>query len=464
MNAIVALPTVFGLIVATSAVNVVELAIALVFAIGQVAFWLTLMVAGSLSAIPTFIYEYSSPLSYLFTGSILYYLMAPHPTAFSAPRLNRVALKNLNWKTVDWKAKVSELKTGKRYAVIGAGFVGKKLIHTLLLRGETQIVAFDMDPKACDVFKGDQRVTFIRGDVTKYEQVLQAVQGADVVYATFAIIRYMDRLEKQAALSYNINVVGTENVVRACQAAHVKILVQTSTSNVCINAEQSTLDMDEKVDYVTRETSPNHYGWTKAIAEQIVLKADGFAGLRTAAVRPCSGVFGAEDRHLLDGFLKLGRTPLPPNGGSTVIDFVSVMNVVWGHLLAEHAMWTRPEEGIAGEAFCVSNNAPMRMIDFCGLVNHVRPGGLVTIPTPHRLLHGLAYAVEGATALGFKVPGVLGQLTAATVEYLELSYAFSSRKAHERLGYEPLFTVEQAVQMSVDEWLQGKMLPELPSA
>ena len=219
--------------------------------------------------------------------------------------------------------------------------------------------------------------------------------------------------------------------------------------------------MDEKVDYVTRDNAPNHYGWTKAIAEQIVLKADGIAGVRTGAIRPCSGVFGADDRHLLDGFLKLGRTPLPPNGGATVIDFVSVMNVVWGHLLLERALFNRPDEGVAGEAFCISNNAPMRMRDFCGVVGEVRPGGLVVVPTPHRLLHLLSFVVEGLTALKIKVPGMFGQLTAATVEYLELSYAFSSRKAHERLGYEPAFSVEQAVQMSVDEWLQGKMLPEL---
>ena len=429
----------------------------------QMSFIMLLFVIGNASLLASAAVSWSTTLSYLVVGAGLYYLIAPHPTAFSNPRLNYSVLKRTNWKDVDWKGKVSTMKTGKRYTVVGAGFVGKKLIHSLLLRGETNITAFDMDPHACDVFKGDPRVKFIRGNVTKYEEVLCAVQGAEVVYATFAIIRFMDRLKHQADLSYNINVIGTENVIRACQASQVQILVQTSTSNVCINAQQSTFDMDEKTEYVTRENSPNHYGWTKAIAEQLVLKADGIAGVRTGAIRPCSGVFGAEDRHLLDSMLKLGRTPLPPNGGATVIDFISVMNVVYGHLLLEQALLKNPDEGIAGEAFCVSNNAPMRMIDFCGLVNYLRPNGMVAIPTPYRLLHGLAYVIEGLQALNMRVPGQLGQLTGATVEYLELSYAFSSRKAHERLGYEPAFSVEQAVQMSVEEWQQGQMLPELPN-
>ena len=430
--------------------------------LAQVSFVALVLAIGQIAALLHVLLSFSSSISYICVGAGLYYLIAPHPAAFSEPRLNHMALKKTNWKNVDWKQKIAQMKTGKRYTVIGAGFVGKKLIHSLLLRGETQIVAFDMDPKACDVFKGDSRVTFVRGDVTKYEQVLQVVHGADVVYATFAIIRYMDRLENQASLSYNINVVGTENVVRACQACNVKILVQTSTSNVSINAQQATLNMDEKTEYVTRENSPNHYGWTKAIAEQIVLKADGIAGVRTGAIRPCSGVFGADDRHMLDNMLKLGRSPLPPNGGATVIDFISVMNVVYGHLLLEQALWARPDDGVAGEAFCVSNNAPMRMLDFCAIVNHFRPGGLVLFPTPHRLLHGLSYVVEALIGMGVKVPGQLGLLTAATVEYLELSYAFSSRKAHQRIGYEPAFTVEEAVQMAVEEWQVGQMLPELP--
>jgi sterol-4alpha-carboxylate 3-dehydrogenase (decarboxylating) len=320
-----------------------------------------------------------------------------------------------------------------------------------------------MDPRACDIFKNDPRVQFIRGDVTKYEQLVEAVRGADVVYATFAIIRFMDSQDHQAALSYRINVEGTQNVVKACQECQVKMLIQTSTGNVAVATEQNTLAMDEKVPYVTRENSPNHYGWTKAIAEQIVLKADGVNGVRTAAIRPCSAVYGANDGHFLDPILKLGRTILPPNGGSAVMDFVSVMNVCWAHLLLEKALWDRPDSGVAGEAYCVSNNEPMRMVDLCALVNALRPGGVAVIPTPQRLLIGISYVVELVTYMGYKVPGQLGTLTKTTVNFLDMNFAFSTRKAKEKLGYEPIFSMENAIQMSVDEWQLGQLLPLLPS-
>ena len=400
-------------------------------------------------------------LTYVIVGASLYYLVSPHPEAFSAKRLNMKKIKQANWKRVQWKEMISPMKTGKNYTVIGAGFLGKKLIHSLLLRGETKIKAFDMDPTACDVFKNDPRVEFILGDVTNYEQVLNAIRGADVVYSTFAIIRFMDRLDKEIPLSYKVNVSGTENVVRACQEAAVTMLVQTSSSNVSVGTGQCTLDMDEKVPYVTRENCPNHYGWTKAIAEQIVLNANGVNGVLTAAIRPCSGIFGAEDRHMLEPMLKLGRALLTPNGGSNVIDFIYVTNVVWGHFLLEKALWDKPNEGIAGETFCISNSNPMRLLDFCGLVNELRLGGLVIIPAPYRLLVCLAYLVEFAKAQGIKVTGQLSQLTVATINYLDLSYAFTHKRAFEKLGYEPVYSMEEAIQMSIDEWNEGKMLPAL---
>lgn len=134
--------------------------------------------------------------------------------------------------------------------------MGKKLIHSLLLRGERHVRAFDMDPSSCDVFLDDPRVEFVQGDVTKYDHVLSVVQGSDVVYATVAVIRFMDRFAHQEALSYRINVLGSENVVRACKQAGVEMLVHTSTSNVSVGSELVSLEMDESTPYVQTKKPP----------------------------------------------------------------------------------------------------------------------------------------------------------------------------------------------------------------
>lgn len=97
------------------------------------------------------------------------------------------------------------------------------------------------------------------------------------MFSVFAIIRFMDRLASQYELSHNINVIGTENVVNACIESNVKVLIQTSTSSVFQTTVPGALHlgMDEHSPKCTRENATCHYGLTKMLAEEIVLKANG---------------------------------------------------------------------------------------------------------------------------------------------------------------------------------------------
>ncbi len=147
--------------------------------------------------------------------------------------------------------------TGDQYLIIGVGFVGRRLVKRLLDRGETKIRLFDIVPT--NPFPGDDRVEYIRGDVTKFENVLSACQNVDTCYSTFAIIRFMDRLEHQAALSYRINVGGTENVLKACKECNVKRVIVTSSSHATTDEHSlPRLNRDENSPYVVRETAHNH--------------------------------------------------------------------------------------------------------------------------------------------------------------------------------------------------------------
>lgn len=245
--------------------------------------------------------------------------------------------------------------TGDQYLIIGVGFVGKRLVQRLLERGETKIRLFDIVPT--NPFAGDSRIEYVRGDVTKYEQVLAACKDVDTVYSTFAIIRFMDRLAHQAALSYRINVGGTENVLKACREQNVKRVVVTSSSHATTDEHsEPRFDRNEEAPYVVRDTAHNHYGWTKAAADIMCLhangqpKADG-TPLQLAIIRPCSGVFGGDDRISFEKALTLGV--FPGVGAKKIMDWVYVENVVLGHLLLEAAL-QRGDSGIAGEC-CPAN-------------------------------------------------------------------------------------------------------------
>ena len=51
----------------------------------------------------------------------------------------------------------------------------------------------------------------IVGDVTKYEEIKKALNGVDVVYATFALIRFYQILDHELPASYNVRTLMCEN-------------------------------------------------------------------------------------------------------------------------------------------------------------------------------------------------------------------------------------------------------------
>ena len=80
---------------------------------------------------------------------------------------------------------------------------------------------------------------------------------------------------------------------------------------------------------------------TPTAADKLCLAANGSplkngGQLEVAIIRPCSGVFGGDDRHLMEKALEL--SVFPGIGAKALVDLVYVDNVVLGHLLLEAAL------------------------------------------------------------------------------------------------------------------------------
>lgn len=277
--------------------------------------------------------------------------------------------------------------TGLRYVVIGTGSVGLRMVDALLERGEAHVVGVDVAPPR----RIPPGMKFVRASATDYAAVRAALDGADVCFATFALIRPWERLACLYGPSHAVNVAGTENVVRACADAGVRVLVHTSTSNVAVSPKlPMRMLLDESAPTVDARTTANHYSWTKAQAERAVLRANGTplpAGrglLATGSIRPCSGarararrlaralasprgacarmrarsaeslaaagacarrdalagLFGPEDVNLCERWLSAEHAYV--TAGNQVIDWVYVDDVVWGHLLLERSLLHNP--------------------------------------------------------------------------------------------------------------------------
>eukprot|EP01012_Entosiphon_sulcatum_P022987 TRINITY_DN27971_c0_g1_i1.p1 TRINITY_DN27971_c0_g1~~TRINITY_DN27971_c0_g1_i1.p1 ORF type:complete len:426 (-),score=81.07 TRINITY_DN27971_c0_g1_i1:58-1335(-) len=363
---------------------------------------------------------------------------------------------------VDWeKATQGCPKTGEAYVVIGAGFLGCRIINALLLRGETGIRAADKSRAVFDKhFKGDARVEFFEADMTKPEDMVKACEGRTVVFHTAAVIRYSDRLPHQWPLSYNINVKGIENVIAACLHQNVRKLIYTSSSNVNVGYGLCSLTMTEDTPYVTEKNTPNHYGLSKAMAEQRVLAANGKQTrggqeLLTCAIRPTSGIFGCGDGFLTDTWLVKDK-PVDQMFPNMFIDYVYVDNVVVGQLLAE----TKLPGAAAGQPFAIHNEEPITGYNlFLGLRHYYKgPVGPERF-APFYLTYLIAWILE---VLRMAFPkkkwdfGQMNMLSPALFQYCACDYVYRTDKARNLLGYRPVFSVDQALQRTVREATTGR--------
>lgn len=89
-----------------------------------------------------------------------------------------------------------------------------------------------------------------------------------------------------------MNIEGTKRVVSACvKAGSVTSIVYTSTTGVVWTGKPVRGATEDEIPLVTKEWDT--YGYTKAIAEKIIIDANGQNGMRTVALRPC-GMVGYE--------------------------------------------------------------------------------------------------------------------------------------------------------------------------
>lgn len=320
----------------------------------------------------------------------------------------------------------------------GSGFVGANLVTTLLDRGH-QVRSFDRAPSP---LPEHPQLEVLHGDITDTAVCARAVDGIDTVFHTAAIIDLMGGAsvtEEYRQRSFGVNVGGTENLVRAGQAAGVQRFVYTSSNSVVMGG-QNIAGGDETLPYTDRFN--DLYTETKVIAERFVLGQNNVDGLLTCAIRP-SGIWGRGDqtmfRKLFESVIA-GHVKVLIGRKSARLDNSYVHNLIHGFILA--AQHLVPGGTAPGQAYFINDAEPINMFEFARPVieacgenwPRVRVNGLV-----------VRAAMTGWQRLHFRfgIPAPL--LEPLAVERLYLDNFFSIAKASRDLGYQPLFTTEQAL-------------------
>lgn len=317
--------------------------------------------------------------------------------------------------------------------VTGAtGFVGTNLVRELVRRGESVRILC----RASSNLEGlvDLPIEQFIGDLLDQQSLQKAIKNCRQVYHVASLIEMSPYKRNEL---YDVNILGTEMVMRAALDEGVDRLVYTSSA--------VTLGYSTQEDPVTEESQYN-FGWlenpyieSKKRAEDVVL-AYSKRGVPAVIVNP-GYIFGSWDKNpKLNKILILAaqsKLKFYFGGGLSVVD---VADVVQGHLLAM-------EKGDVGERYIISNEN-LTYKDFMTLANQLtgKPPPCVKLPTWLMVMMGRLAETYGRFAQ------VEAPLSSSMARLYDVHHYMSSKKAIQELGYKPK-SLKESLKLTLD-WLE----------
>jgi dihydroflavonol-4-reductase len=327
------------------------------------------------------------------------------------------------------------LATGSVLVTGGTGFLGRALIERLV--GDGNEVRALARSEASSGTLGALGAEPVRGDVLDLDALTSAMTGCDVVYHAAGANAFCLR---NASPMFEVNVRGSENVVRAAARAGVERLVYTS----------SAATLGEASGTIGSEGSP-HRGWfysdyerSKFEAERAVSAAARETRLAVVTVNPASvqgpGRTTGSAKLLLD-YLN-GRIKAVVDSRLSLVD---IADCTEGHLLAA-------ERGTPGERYVLSG-ATLSVRDGLALVASV-----VGIDRPVRTVPPW-FAMAAATAVEAfgRVRGSRSSICREVARTLIHGHAYDGSKATRELGlrYTP---IEETLRRTVNWWVERRLV------
>ena len=227
---------------------------------------------------------------------------------------------------------------GARFLITGgASLIGSHVADALLAAGAAEVRLFDNfslgAPDAIAHLDGDSRVTLIRGDVLRLNELIDAAQAVTGVFALAAFLTLP--LSRNAPLGIAVNTQGVVNTLEAACIAHAKRMVFSSSISTYGNSTAGTISEDTPFSSAGQQPATNLYGLSKLMGEALCAHYARAGKLEYNALR-FSSVYG-ERQHgravnavfiaeAYDAISRGGR-PIIAGDGSEVHDYIHVADV-----------------------------------------------------------------------------------------------------------------------------------------
>ncbi|MEI8017324.1 MAG: NAD-dependent epimerase/dehydratase family protein [Schlesneria sp.] len=313
----------------------------------------------------------------------------------------------------------------------GNGFLGQAIVRRLLARGD---LVRSLQRSASPELEA-LGVDCVGGDIADSGTVQQAATGCQAVFHVAAKAGFWGRYDDY----HHANVTGTQNVIAACQSNGVRKLIYTSSPSVVFNGTDE-VGIDEAVSYPSSYLA--HYPLTKAIAERMVMSANG-PQLATVSLRPHL-IWGPGDNHLVPRLIQRARAGQlrQVGNGKNLVDTTYIDNAADAHLLAEERL--EIGSNAAGKAYFISNGEPQPLWE---LINRLLACADVP-PIKRRISASVAYTIGGVLETLYKLTGRTDEprMTRFVARQLSTAHWFRLDAARRDLGYAPRITIEEGLQ------------------
>ena len=259
----------------------------------------------------------------------------------------------------------------------GAGFIGSHLCDKYTKEGHT-VLCLDnfMSGNLTNIrhLLDFRDFKLIKGDVRDFDLLEKIIRDVEVVFHLAAQI-HVDRSYIEPRLTYEVNVMGTQNILEVARLHDAKKVICASSSEVYGSAQYAPIDEKHPLN------APHPYGASKIAADRMCFADSQTYGLNISILR-LFNVFGPRQRDVGYGgvisiFTRRVLSNIPPiiyGDGRQTRDYTYIEDAVQAYDLAlkHNDSLTEPLNFGSGQEVSILDLANM-IIDLCGKKNAIKP-------------------------------------------------------------------------------------------
>jgi UDP-glucose 4-epimerase len=234
-----------------------------------------------------------------------------------------------------------DIAGSKLMLIGGAGLVGSHLAERLIDEPVSEVVIFDNFARGTRANLADalrsRKVRVVEGSISDRDALRRELRGIDAVFLLASL--WLGECVNDPRSAWQINTIGTWNVIEACLENRIKRVVYSSSASVYGNAIEMPMSEAHPLNNRTM------YGATKIANEQMFRAAYDQHGLPYLSLRYMNiygprmddrGVYVSVIMKVLDRIMA-GEPPVIFGDGSQTYDFVYVDDAADANVLAMKA-------------------------------------------------------------------------------------------------------------------------------